>query len=79
MAEIMKKKEYDEQVKAALEFYDKAHIVLTEQEKQNVEVADFGKGMVKELGLQLIVYVNTERVCAKEMVLLLNLKRCAIL
>ena len=70
MAEIMKRKEYDEQVKAALEFYDKAQRVVTEQEKQNVEVADFGKGMVKELGLQLIVYVNTERVCAKEMVLL---------
>lgn len=66
----MKRKEYDEQVKAALEFYEKAHIVLTDEEKQSVEVADFGKGMVKELGLQLVVYVNTERVCAKEMVLL---------
>lgn len=66
----MKRKEYDEQVKAALEFYEKAHIVLTEKEKQSIEVADFGKGMVKELGLQLLVYINTERVCAKEMVLL---------
>lgn len=66
----MKRKEYDEQVKEALEFYEKAHIVLTEEEKQNVEVADFGKGMVKKLGLQLVVYVNTEKVCAKEMVLL---------
>ena len=26
--------------------------------------------MVKKLGLQLVVYVNTEKVCAKEMVLL---------
>ena len=66
----MKRKEYDEQVKEALDFYEKAHIVLTEEEKQNVEVADFGKGMVKKLGLQLVVYVNTEKVCAKEMVLL---------
>lgn len=66
----MKRKEYNEQVKAALEFYEKAHITLTDREKQNIEVADFGKGMVKELGLQLIVYVNTQRVCAKEMVLL---------
>lgn len=66
----MKRKEYDEQVKEALEFYEKAHIVLAEEEKQNVEVADFGKGMVKKLGLQLVVYVNTEKVCAKEMVLL---------
>ena len=66
----MTRKEYDEQVKKALEYYEKANIVLTDKEKQNVEVADFGKGMVNELGLQLVVYINTERVCAKEMVLL---------
>jgi D-lyxose ketol-isomerase len=66
----MTRKEYDEQVKKALEYYEKANIVLTDKEKQNVEVADFGRGMVNELGLQLVVYINTERVCAKEMVLL---------
>lgn len=66
----MKKQTYDLQVKKALEYYEKANIVLTEEEKQNVEVADFGKDMVDELGLQLVVYINTDRVCAKEMVLL---------
>lgn len=66
----MRRKEYDEQVRAALEFYKKANIILTEKEKQNIEVADFGKGMVRDVGLQLVVYVNTDRVCAKEMVLL---------
>ncbi len=66
----MTKQEYDAQVRAALAFYDKAHIVLTESEKQSVEVADFGLGMVEKIGLQLVVYVNTARVCAKEMVLL---------
>jgi len=66
----MTKKEYNEQVKKALEYYEKANIVLTEEEKQNIEVADFGKGKIDELGLQLVVYINTDRVCAKEMVLL---------
>lgn len=66
----MRRKEYDEQVRVALEFYKKANIILTEREKQNIEVADFGKGMVRDVGLQLVVYVNTDRVCAKEMVLL---------
>lgn len=66
----MKRAEYDAQVRKALEMYEKANIVLTEEEKQSIEVADFDKGMVNELGLQLLVYVNTERVCAKEMVLL---------
>jgi D-lyxose ketol-isomerase len=31
--------------------------------------ADFGLGMLDEVGLQLLVYVNTERCCAKEMAL----------
>ena len=66
----MTKKEYQIQVEKALEYFEKAKIVLTEEEKQNVEVADFGRGMVDDLGLQLVVYINTERVCAKEMVLL---------
>ncbi len=66
----MTRKEYNEQVNKALEYFDKANIVLTDTEKQSVEVADFGIGKVNELGLQLVVYINTDRVCAKEMVLL---------
>ena len=52
-----------------LQFFEKACIILTLKEKRNIEIADFGLGRLKEFGLQLIVYVNTERVCAKEMVL----------
>lgn len=65
----MKRATYEAQVKKALEYYEKAGIILSEEEKKNIEVADFGLGMIDELGLQLLVYVNTERVCAKEMVL----------
>jgi D-lyxose ketol-isomerase len=32
-------------------------------------VADFGLSKLEETGLQLVVYVNTERVCAKELVM----------
>lgn len=56
-------------VKMALEFYNQAHIVLTDQEINSIEIADFGLGRFTEFGLTLLVYVNTERVCAKEMVL----------
>lgn len=66
----MTKNEYNAQVEKALAFYEKANIVLTPEEKANVEVADFGLGKVNSIGLQLVVYINTERVCAKEMVLL---------
>ncbi len=60
-----------EEIKArALEYYKKASIVLTEAEVEAMEVADFGLGMTEKVGLELVVYVNTDRVCAKEMVLL---------
>jgi D-lyxose ketol-isomerase len=46
-----------------------AGIVLTPAERAAIEVADFGLSRLEELGLQIVVYVNTERVCAKELVL----------
>ena len=45
-----------------------AGIVLTAAERAEIEVADFGLGRLEETGLQIVVYVNTERVCAKELV-----------
>jgi D-lyxose ketol-isomerase len=48
---------------------DGAGIVLTPSERAAIEVTDFGLGRLEETGLQLLVYVNTERVCAKELVL----------
>jgi D-lyxose ketol-isomerase len=44
-------------------------VVLTAAERTSIEVADFGLSRLDEIGLQLVVYVNTERVCAKEIVL----------
>jgi D-lyxose ketol-isomerase len=46
-----------------------AGIVLTPSERENIEIADFGLGRLDEIGLQIVVYVNTDRVCAKELVL----------
>ena len=46
-----------------------AGIELTTSEHEQVEVADFGLGRLREIGLQLLVYVNTDRYCAKELVL----------
>ena len=66
----MKKQALQQQIQKALAYYDKAGIVLTEEEKERIEVVDFGLDMVDQMGLQLLTYINTERVCAKEMVLL---------
>jgi D-lyxose ketol-isomerase len=46
-----------------------AGVVLAPQEHSRIEVADFGLGRLREVGLQLLVYVNTDRYCAKELVL----------
>lgn len=46
-----------------------AGIVLTPAERKAIEVADFGLSRLEEIGLQVVVYANTERVCAKELVM----------
>ncbi len=46
-----------------------AGITLTDAERRSIEVADFGLSRLSEFGLQLLVYVNTDRYCAKELVL----------
>ena len=48
---------------------DEAGIVLTPDEREKIEIADFGLDRLDEVGLQIVVYVNTDRVCAKELVL----------
>ena len=62
----------DDIIKKTISFYEKANIVLTEKEKQSIEIAGFGLDELETTGLELITYVNTERCCAKEMVLFPN-------
>lgn len=47
-----------------------AGVVLTPAEVESIKLADFGLGSFEEVGLAILVYVNTERVCAKELVML---------
>lgn len=66
---MLTKKEFNSAVKKALEYFKKAGIVLTPKEKKMIEIADFGLGELDKIGLELIVYVNTNRCCAKELIL----------
>jgi D-lyxose ketol-isomerase len=50
-------------------FLKQAGIVITPEEASKIEVADLGLGELEQTGLELVVYVNTERCCAKELVL----------
>jgi D-lyxose ketol-isomerase len=66
----MDRNEYLRIKEKALELFEKAHIVLSDEEKENIEVADFGLNNIEVTGLQLVTYVNTDRVCSKELALL---------
>jgi len=66
---MISKEEIIKARRKTLEYFSKANIVITEEELENIEVTDFGLGNLKKIGLQLVIYINTPRVCAKEMVL----------
>jgi D-lyxose ketol-isomerase len=61
------------QVRAAQEraasMLAQAGMVITPEERQNIEVAEFGLGQLESTGLELVVYINTDRYCAKELIL----------
>ena len=46
-----------------------AGIAIADEERAAIEVADFGLSRLRDIGLQLLVYANTDRYCAKELVL----------
>jgi D-lyxose ketol-isomerase len=47
----------------------RAGIALTADEVAQLEVADFGLDELERTGLELVVYTNNDRYCAKELVL----------
>lgn len=63
-------KELEVAKREALKILMKAGIVLTAEEKKRFAAVDFGLGRIREIGLEMLVYVNTPRYCAKELVLL---------
>jgi len=65
----MKKEQANRIRRRTLALLKKAHIAVTREEAANVEVADFGLGDIRNMGLELIIYQNNDRYCAKELVL----------
>lgn len=66
----MKSEEVRDFRKQALEMMRTAGIVLTDEEAADIEVADMGLGRLNVEGLELVTYINTDRYCAKELVIL---------
>jgi D-lyxose ketol-isomerase len=53
----------------AARMLDAAAIALTSQERAGVEIAEFGLDEFERTGLAIVTYVNTDRYCAKELIL----------
>jgi len=66
---MISQKQYKEAKAKTLEYFDKLNISVTESEKERIEIADFGLSNLYNIGLQILTYINTEKVCAKELVL----------
>ena len=66
---MITKEQADNARAKALDIFKKAGIVLRQDEIDAMEMADFGLGELESTGLEVVVYVNTDRVCAKELVL----------
>ncbi|QHW31231.1 D-lyxose/D-mannose family sugar isomerase [Paenibacillus rhizovicinus] len=65
----MRRSEVRAAQKRAAAMFEQTGIALTPHERENIEVAGFGLGDLESQGLELVTYINTDRYCAKELVL----------
>jgi len=65
----IKRSEIKQAQQRTKEFFRKVVIVLTPEEQETIEIAEFGLNELDRQGLELITYVNTDRYCAKELVM----------
>jgi D-lyxose ketol-isomerase len=66
---VITRAEHDEAQAYAARQLAAAGIAISDDERARIEVADFGLGDLRNVGLMLLVYVNTDRYCAKELVM----------
>jgi D-lyxose ketol-isomerase len=66
----MKPKEILQARERAFELLQKAKIVISAEEKEHLEIVDFGLDDFAHFGLEIVVYENNNRYCAKELILL---------
>lgn len=60
---------FERAVARATSMLERAGVALGPEERGSIEVADFGLSDLERTGLEILVYVNNERYCAKELVL----------
>jgi D-lyxose ketol-isomerase len=66
---MITRREIDNAQERASHMLQQVGIVITPDERKNIEVADLGMGELAKTGLEIVVYVNNDRYCAKELIL----------
>lgn len=66
---MINQQQYTTAVEGAEKLLSQAGIVITPEERDHLEVADFGLEELMKTGLQIITYINTTRCCAKELMM----------
>ena len=66
---MLRRSEVEDAQRRAAALLDRAGLAITPAEQARIEVADFGLGDLGRTGLQLLTYINTDRYCAKELIL----------
>ena len=61
--------QYEMAVERSSAMLREAGLAITPAERERFEVADFGLNELEKTGLQIITYVNTDRCCAKEIIM----------
>ena len=64
---MMTKEDVQKRKERSAALFAKAGIVITDAEKETIEIADFGLSEFEKVGLGVLVYINTDRYCAKEL------------
>lgn len=65
----MDQKKIEDAQERAVKMLQKAKIVLSEEEKRKIEVCDYNLGHLDLFGTEIVIYLNTDRCCAKELIL----------
>jgi len=66
---MITKQQREAAVERAAVYLDWAGITLIDGDREKFEIADFGLSDLDNVGMELFTYVNTRRVCARELVL----------
>lgn len=66
---MIKRSEMKKAQERAAAMLDAACIAITPEERASIEVAEFGLDELEQTGLEIVVYENNDRYCAKELVM----------